>query len=71
MPSEPNELDQFIPTALLELSATTLFSFELSFGVATNSGQKIPVKKTIMKMDEIRFVFVLMVPFSFLSSWRR
>ena len=71
VPSEPSELGQFIPTALLEFSAATLFSFELSFGVSTNSGLKIPVKRTIMKMDEIRFIFVLMVPLSFLLSWRR
>jgi hypothetical protein len=69
--SEPSELGQFVLTALLELSATALFSFELTFGVSTNSGQKIPVKRTIIKMHEIRSIFVLTVPFSILLSGRR
>jgi hypothetical protein len=57
-----------MPTALLGLSVTIPFPFKVSFGVSTDSGQKIPVRKMIMRMEEIRFVFVLMIPF-FLLSW--
>jgi hypothetical protein len=59
-----------MPTASLKLLPMILFIFDAFFGVSTNSEQKIPVKRTIKKMDETHFIFILMVPFFFVLSWR-
>ena len=55
--------------ALFELSVIKLLPSEVPFGAS--SGQKIPVRRIIMKIDKIQFIFVLMVPFLFVLLHRR
>lgn len=56
------------PARASGLSARILFSFAVSFGVSTNSEQRIPVKRIIIRIDEIHFVFVLIIPFFYVVA---